>query len=583
MDRARSRSRRRWTAGGVVFVVVAWAGVSAVLLGGAANDARTAKVDLEAARARFSPDELIEGEGLVALGEAQAHFAAAERRSGSPLLAPARVLPVLGRQVHSLNALAAAGADVLRVAVDAAGEVDELRRGEREPDARVAAVEQLHATVTRAAQELRAVSLGPDEALLAPLADARQTVAEELEEALASLETAEVVTAALVDVLDGSRFLVLASNNAEMQAGWGMPLSVGVLEVVDGDLVLQEMEATGGLLLPAGAVPLSGDLADNWAFMRPSQDFRNLALTASFEQAAPVAAAMWEELGRGPVEGVLVLDPLALRSILASTGPVEVAGGAVTVDDVVPFTLHDAYVVQDLDPSGLEARRERQSEIAVAAVRAATAPGTDLVELARNLADAAANRHVMVWSADPGQQAAWVAAGVDGGLDADSLVVGLVNRAVNKLDWFLDVAASVSVEPGADGTEVAITMELVNRTPDGEPYYVAGPGSDYTGPPISEGDWRGFLTVHLPGSATDASIDGLGLSVDGRSVATRVISGVVLVPKGETRTQVVRFTLPPGSETVTVEPSARVRPIRWDTPGDSWSDDTGARVVELAP
>ena len=562
--------------------MLAWAGISAVLLAGAALAARDGKVQLEQARDRYSADELVEGEGLAALEDAGAQFELAAQRSGSPLLAPATVLPVLGRQVRSLHALAGAGAEVIEIAVDAAGDVEELRQGTREPAARVAAVQQLHDTVTAASSELREVSLGPDEALVAPLADARQTVADELDEALTSLERGELVTNALVEVLRGSRYLVLAANNAEMQAGWGMPLSVGVLEVTDGDLVLPGMEATQELLLPADAVPVGGAFGATWGFMRPSQDFRNLALTASFEEAAPVAAAMWEELGRGPVDGVLALDPLALRAILETTGPVDVEGGRIGADDVVAFVLHDAYVLQAADPAGLDARRERQSEIAVAAIDAASSPGTDLVELARNLADAAESRHVMLWSADPEQQAAWEAAGVDGGLQPSSLLIGAVNRSPNKVDWFLDVAATATAQAGAGGTVVEVEIELSNRTPDGEPHYVVGP-FEGPGPELSEGDWRGFLTLHLPGAAEDPVIDGLDPVVEGSSGPTRVVAAVVLVPKGQVTTHTVRFTLPPGAELVTVEPSARVHPVQWTAGGETWSDDAGPHEVELAP
>lgn len=520
---------------------------------------------------------------MAALDHAGSLFARAEERSGSPVLAPVTVLPVVGRQVRSLNALAGAGAEVLDIAVEATDEVEALRRGTREPSARVEAVEQLHTTVTRAAHELRGVPLGPDEALVAPLADARATLAEELDEALVSLDRGEVVTAALIEVLEGSRYLVLAANNAEMQAGWGMPLSVGVLEVADGNLVLEQMEATRELVLPAGAVPVGGDFGDSWGFLRPSQDFRNLALTASFDQAAPVAAAMWEELGRGPVDGVLALDPLALRSILATTGPVVAEGQTVSADDVVPFVLHDAYVLQALDPSGRDLRNERQSEIAVAAIGAATTPGTDLVELARNLGDAASGRHLMLWSSDPEQQAAWVAADVDGSLEERSLLVGAVNRGANKLDWFLDVAAAVDSQAVPGGTEVTLEIELTNRTPDGEPQYVAGPDESVTGPPLPSGDWRGFLTVHLPGAAADRVVEGADLAVDGWSGEARVVAAVVVVPKGQTTTHVVRFTLPPGTETIDVEPSARVHPVQWSAGDERWSDESGARTLDLTP
>ena len=571
---------RRWLFG-AGFLLVGWAIVAGALLAVSASAATDARALVADARARFGADELIEGEGKAVLEHAATRFAEAESSSGSLILAPARALPVLGRQIRSLNTLAGAGADVLAVVVEASGAVDELRVGAEVPASRVASVTALRETVSAAAVQLRSVSLGPDEALIAPLARARQTIAGELVEALESLDRAELVTSALVSVLEGSRYLVLAANNAEMQAGWGMPLSVGVLEVVDGDLGLTGMQAAEDLVLPAGAVPIIGDFEATWGFMRPSQDFRNLALTASFPEAAPVAAAMWEELGRGAVDGVIALDPLALRAILTATGPVEVEDGIVTAEDVVPFVLHDAYVDQQSRSAGQEVRRERQSDIAVATVASATSAGTDLLELARSLAEAAASRHVMVWSIEPNEQAAWAAAGVDGGFGQDSLLIGAVNRSANKLDWFLDVSASLQAEAVADGIEVTIEIELLNRTPDGEPSYVAGPTAEGPDGLLAAGDWRGFLTVHVPGEAASVRIDGLAPTVDGRSWPTRVGASVVLVPKGQTQRHVVEFTLPAGPRSLTVEPSARVRPVQWEAGGERWSDDIGARTLTL--
>jgi len=571
---------RRWLFG-AGFLLVGWAIVAGALLAVSASAATDARALVADARARFGADELIEGEGKAVLEHAATRFAEAESSSGSLILAPARALPVLGRQIRSLNTLAGAGADVLAVVVEASGAVDELRVGAEVPASRVASVTALRETVSAAAVQLRSVSLGPDEALIAPLARARQIIAGELVEALESLDRAELVTSALVSVLEGSRYLVLAANNAEMQAGWGMPLSVGVLEVVDGDLGLTGMQAAEDLVLPAGAVPIIGDFEATWGFMRPSQDFRNLALTASFPEAAPVAAAMWEELGRGAVDGVIALDPLALRAILTATGPVEVEDGIVTAEDVVPFVLHDAYVDQQSSSAGQEVRRERQSDIAVATVASATSAGTDLLELARSLAEAAASRHVMVWSIEPNEQAAWAAAGVDGGFGQDSLLIGAVNRSANKLDWFLDVSASLQAEAVADGIEVTIEIELLNRTPDGEPSYVAGPTAEGPDGLLAAGDWRGFLTVHVPGEAASVRIDGLAPTVDGRSWPTRVGASVVLVPKGQTQRHVVEFTLPAGPRSLTVEPSARVRPVQWEAGGERWSDDIGARTLTL--
>ena len=60
---------------------------------------------------------------------------------------------------------------------------------------------------------------------------------------------------------------------------------------------------------------------------------------------------------------------------------------------------------------------------------------------------------------------------------------------------------------------------------------------------------------------------------------TRVAATYVGLARGEAKTLVVQFTLPPGMRSVTVEPSARVPGERWQAGGEQWVD-AGAHVVQ---
>ena len=557
-------------------MLVVWLIACAYALGIGVVEASGARRDLEQLRASYSSEELLEQEGRDGLRAVGARFIASERRLSSIVLAPVRITPVLGRQVRSLEALASAGGEVIDTAADAAEVIDGLR-ATVEMRGRVATVEELGATVAAVEVRLSAVSLGPSDALIGPLHDARARIAEELDEARRSASDAQAVTSGLVDLLKGSRYLILAANNAEMQAGWGMPLSVGVLDVVEGDLDLGEMTPTADAVLPEGAVAPVGDLADNWGFLRPTQDFRLLALTPHFTQAAPLAAQMWEARGEAPVDGVLALDPLALAAILSVTGPVEVDGRQVSEDDVVALSLHDSYVEQAAAGPGQEERRERQSQVAVAAVKAMSRPDTDIVELARSLADAASRRHVLAWSSTPVQQRAWETAGVDGSLQAGSLLVSTVNRGANKLDWFMDLEAKLSSRSTAHGLEVTVDLSVENQAPELEPKYIAGPEGTFGA--AAPGDWAGYLTLHLPGAARGGRFNGIdelvaaGASGPGRLVAVRID-----VPRGTSERLTARFTVPADTPLV-IEPSARVRPLRWRHGDERWADDERRTVV----
>jgi hypothetical protein len=353
-----------------------------------------------------------------------------------------------------------------------------------------------------------------------------------------------------------------------MRAGSGMFLSVGELVTGPEGIELGEMRSVTEVAVPPGAVPLEGDLAERWGWLAPNQEWRNLMTSPRFDVAAPLAARMWQAAGNQPVDGVLVLDPIALSGLLTATGPVTVDGRDIGPDDVVDDLLHDQYV--GVPPEGLDQRREQLGRIAEAAVEDLDAGDWSAPHLADGLAAAAAGRHLLLWSAATAEQAGWQALGVDGSIGPDSLSIAVLNRAGNKLDPFLAVSADLDFRAAGPDTDVTMRIELHNDAPEGEPSYVAGP---VPGSGAGEGVYLGILSVTLPGGAREARFDGVGqLAVAGTDGPTRVVGFQLQLARGERRTVVARFRLPRSSGVVRVEPSARVPAILWTSAGMTWSD-----------
>lgn len=73
------------------------------------------------------------------------------------------------------------------------------------------------------------------------------------------------------------------------------------------------------------------------------------------------------------------------------------------------------------------------------------------------------------------EQRGWRAAGLDGDLDDDSLLVSVLNRGGNELDWFLTTGARLSTARVGSDTEVTVRLTFRNTTPSGLPRYVTGP------------------------------------------------------------------------------------------------------------
>lgn len=551
--------------------------------------ARSADEGLEAARAAKelgSPADLLSGRTAAPLERAGSAFGRSARALRNPVVAPLRLLPVVGRQLRSSAALVSAAAQVSRIGAAAvAGGREAFDSPHGAGPERVALLRRLARLAGDAGRQLDRVHLGPDRALVGMLADKRAELATNIAEVRETLRTAETVTAALAGLLEGpSRYLVLVANNGEMRAGSGMFLSLGEAHMEAGEVALGDFRPSGANTLTPGTEPPITDagLAGRWGWLSPNREWRNLGTSPRFDVTAPLAAQMWAAAGFGVVDGVLAIDPTALQAILAATGPVEVAGATVAAEGVVELLTHGQYAgLTGFEPQA--DRREMLGSIAAAAMNALQGPGSDLAVLAEGLAAAAQGRHLLAWSARPAEARGWTAAGLDGRLGRDSLALAVLNRGGNKLDRFLEVDAALALTPappvgrGAPvATDFTVTIHLSNRVPTGESVYVAGPHPD-SGEP--GGYYVGLVSVNVPGAARSLRVEGFptlaAFGPDGPTIVAAV--PVTLAPGGETVIR-VRFTVPGRNGQLRVEPSARVPGVRWTGPGEAWTDDRGHTV-----
>lgn len=578
-DRAGPRAKRRpvWALVGLGLTI--WVVVVTLTLVGAGASARAGLDTLEEVRAGSSTSSLASPQPTVRLRDAEAHFRTARARVRSLAVSPLRALPVIGRQLRSADHLSEAAGEVAGTTADALDEVrgrleDGLPSG---PD-RAGLLVDMSEVAGEAEQRLGAVDLGPDEGLVAPLAEGRARASEELAELRESAVRARDATAGMAELFGAdSTHLLLLANNAEMRAGSGMFLTVGTLGISDGRLSVGEIVPTNDFQLRE-SVPIEGDLAERWGWLEPGREWRNLGVTPRYDVTAPLAARMWAAARGQEVDGVLALDVIALQALLRAAGPIQVEGEQLDADNVVQDLLHDQYVGLDLDdPANQEARRGRLAGVARAALEALERPELDGRLLAEELAAAARGRHLLAWSPRAEVQHGWEAMDVDGTLEGDELSIAVLNRGGNKLDPYLQVDAHLQVSPGPTLTEVSVELRLENRVSAEEPSYILGPS-----PPleVAPGTYVGLVAANLPGSAGSGRFDGFDqLAVAGSDGPTRVVAVPVEIPRGEERTLTLRFELPPGPGAVRVLPSARTPAISWTGPDRSWQDDHAEVLV----
>jgi hypothetical protein len=537
---------------------------------------------LESAQHDLGPAQLIRGQGLGRMKVARAEFDQAASAGDSLLLKPFTFVPFLGRQVRSVNSLTSSAATVVHVGVDAMeASTKRLHKPTAAGPDRVALVDELGRIAKKARGELQGLDLGPSQALLGPLSDARTKFAGQLGKVRRSMAEVDEASVGVGQMAKGpSKYLVLAANNSEMRAGSGMLLSAGVMTMQNGQFHLGPMTDTGDLMVPAGAVPITGDLAARWGWTDPSQEWRNLAMSPRFAENAQLAQEMWKAKTGETLDGVIAIDPIGLRALIEVSGPVVANGKLITKDNVIREMLLQSYLDYQSNPndpnSGAapnQQRRERSSDIARAIVDQLDRKGWDVANLVQDLQSAAQGRHVLAWSSKPDQQRGWVAAGVSGQLRPDSLLLAVQNRAGNKLDQFLPVQAVLEHRPVAAGSEVTVRIHIENQAPaQGLNTFVQGP---YPFLGFQAGEYRGILSVNIPGASRAITlVGGSKIVVAGPDGPARVIGTEIALLRGEKKDYVLKFIVPAGYAHVTVEPSARYPAVTWTAGRQTWQDDS---------
>jgi hypothetical protein len=559
-----------WSSVGLVIWVIA----AGLVLATGYREARQGRDGLVALAEAEPLDLDIEGT-RADLRRANGHLSAARSRLESPVLWPLRPVPVMGRQLASARALAGAG-DRTTEALDALlDQVALLGDGSSGSD-RATVLRQLEGRLAEVEAVLADLDLGPDEALVAPLGRARDEFALRRTELQAHVQRGQLVAGGLASFFEGSRYLLLGANNAEMLLASGMHLSLGELRVQDGELAMSDLESAEDLFPVEGVSILDADVEARWGAVHGADDFRQLAFTARFaEVIGPQALAMWEAETGDRLDGVLALDPTVLQALLRTTGPVTVDGETFDADNLLPYLLVEQYGQFEGDDLKT-ARRDRLSDIAQVVLAELGSRTWDPMALLRDLEPVARAGRVRVWSTIAEHQAAWAALDVDGRLTGDELGVFLLNAGGSKLDPFiaLDVEADV-VSSGVDQATLRLDISVRNDAPADLPDYAVGPWERIG---LSEpGTYLARLAVYAPGRTREVRfVPSVPLDALGPDGPVTVIATRVALERGET----ARFRLEldlaggTGAPPLVLLPSARIPAATWTWAGEAFLDDS---------
>ncbi|GAB3018368.1 hypothetical protein GCM10011376_00710 [Nocardioides flavus (ex Wang et al. 2016)] len=568
--------------GGLLLLLVGMALLAIPFLA-APEHAEGARTDLEAAR-----DSLSAGD----VGAADASVRSARRHAdrvqdamqglGGDLWS---LVPIVGEPVADVRHLGNA-LDHLTAAAEAAVESWPAVSGEdatlfagRGVD--VATLETLVDSVDEASTRLDAaqVELGEvgDSALGVGtrLGDARDEASEVVTPLAATARRARSITDVLPELFGarGERTYLLALlNPSEQRFSGGAPLTVVPMEVSDGSLSMGDaVDTTDPRLFKVG----------RWDKVE-GNPFHDGRLRLSTSTYAPDWSVSGEELLRGwvrrtsqEVDGLVVVDVVALADMLRITGPVETEGyGTLDADGFA------ARLVGDYDrfPDN-EARKDLNRAIVPLFAERLLEPGDGLAKL-ESLRTSAQGRHFAIWMRDPDVQSAVSDTGLAGELSDtrhDYLAVFNQNTNASKADFWQQRSVTSEVRLREDGSaQVRLTISVLNDSPP----YVQPFADPRRGTYVTK--WNGMtLGVFLPVGA-----EVTGATAAGRPQGTRVFDYYgrpykllrLTLPPGATREAVLEYDVPaaalaPGDGTLTyrldatpqglVVPQAVTVDVRW--------------------
>ena len=496
-----------------------------------------------------------EGDDVAAaahLDGARAAFGDAASRLDGWWAVPARFVPLVGQHRQAAAVGVDAGVRLVRSADDLLEVADpqELSFDDGRLDLDLVAEVQppLGAGLTTLEQVAGDLAAVADGWLLPFVNEDLRVVRAQVEDARDDAALAWRVLDVVPGLLGGEgprRYFVMFTSPAETRELGGFMGNWGILTAVDGRLDLVETGRAADLNDPSVAAGLA--LSDPGAFparfvrTSPAEFWQNLPSSPDLPTVAAAVADLYPSLVGDRVDGVLVVDPLALAALLELTGPVDVPDldRPLTPEDAADFLLRDQY----LELPELAERVDFLAGAAEATFDRLTdgeLPGP--ATIADVLAEAVDGRHLLFWPLGEDAQPLMRELGLDGAFPTstgDLLAVARANAGPNKLDAYLDeeLVHEVVVDPTTGVLEATLRATYTNRAPAGLPDYVAG--NDAGLPPGTARFLWSVWTPHLRGRATvdDAP----------RSMERQVELGVnryltmVTVPRGESVTVEVRL------------------------------------------
>ena len=232
---------------------------------------------------------------------------------------------------------------------------------------------------------------------------------EELQEKVGTAESGAAAAARAMRLAPGMlgangprTYLVMFQNNAESRSLGGIPGSIALVRAEGGRLTFDDTYSYTDIGTYAqDVIPIAEDEASTFG-TTIARDLRDTTLTPDFTRAAQFAKGIVEAKFGVPISGVVSVDPVALSYALEGTGSVSLPEGTVLTADNAVTTLLSSVYARFPDPEDQDTFFSLAAQTVFSTVLGGQG---DYRKTLEGLDQAVEEHRVLVWSADPAEQA----------------------------------------------------------------------------------------------------------------------------------------------------------------------------------
>jgi hypothetical protein len=324
----------------------------------------------------------------------------------------------------------------------------------------------------------------PKNYLLTPISEATKKFGQKIPQLRQASKALRAFAGILPGFLGGNgnrSYFLAIQNNAELRATGGLIGNYGIVTFAGGKILMNEFNEIHALQKPnLKPVSMPKEFMARYGRYNSNGMWLNVNMSPDFPTTGYLISKLYENATGRKVDGVITIDPVALKYILEVMGPVTVVGmdgrsTTIDSDNVIDETLVKAYE-QFAERSD---RKNYLAEVAMTVWFRMITGDFDITGVAKKMAVAFEEKHMAIYSKYADEQKLIEELGYGGSIkktDGDYLQVLMQNHGANKLDIYTHqmIDYNITIDKNNSAQVVAKVSIENGAQPERLPDYVAG-------------------------------------------------------------------------------------------------------------